>query len=130
MSQSLLIEPILLHSQALNHIKNQKKLLLHQKLLKISKITFAFGESVKSFSTLLAQTASKINFAWTFTIDRLTIVAISAIKIAIAFSAIWIAEVAVRAGIAIWWLEFFATFTNTGFFSAVSSRVGIITVAG
>lgn len=67
--------------------------------------------------------ASKINLARTLSVDSLTVIAVGSIQIALTLTAIGIAIIAIGAGLAVRWLERFATLAPASFLFAMASGI-------
>lgn len=87
-----------------------------------------FG-SIKSIGATFTEVTSKVPFARTYSVRRLTIITVCSVQITIAWTTIGIAIVSIGTRVAIWFQEFFTTLTTSSFFIAVSGGEEIVTVA-
>lgn len=90
---------------------------------------FAVWEIVIAIGTLSTVITSEIWLTWTLPIDGFAVITDGSVKIALTWTAVRISKVAVRTGIAIWWIEFRFALATTGFFFTISSGVEVIAVA-
>ena len=72
---------------------------------------------------------SEIDLARTFSIDRLTVIAIGTIQVTLALPTVRIAIVTISAGVTVWWLERFTAFAATCALLTVTGIVNVVAIA-
>lgn len=111
--------------------KLQQRLLLSKtsSTLDFKRLTWALRIVEVSRRAFFAEISAKVDFARAFPFDRFAMISQSSVKVALAWSAVGVAEISFSAGVAVWCLELDSALAVASFFGAVSSWVEMVAVA-